>query len=132
MILDVREREFYLYIHDTLLCFPFYLLLHVCVTMYMRLGIHDRDYICGVLAGHMYTVGLWNIETTIFDPTSEFLNFLNLVYFLYCCFTKAVTWPNPDCSFYVPSTACRSSSNPLLMSWRVIFRVSGGGSSGRS
>ena len=33
-------------------------------------------------AARGYTVGLRNIETTIFDPASEFLNFLYLVYFL--------------------------------------------------
>ena len=33
------------------------------------------------------TEGTRDIETTIFDPASDFLNFLYLVYLLYCCFT---------------------------------------------
>ena len=48
-----------------------------------------------------------HIETTIFDPTSEFLNFLYLAYLLYCCFTP-VNWPNPDCSFYLPVSMFRT------------------------
>ena len=47
-----------------------------------------------------------DIETTIFDPARDFLNFLYLVYLLYCCFTP-VNWPNPDCSFYLPVSMSR-------------------------
>ena len=34
------------------------------------------------------TVKIRHIETTIFDPASVFLNFLYLVYLIYCYFTQ--------------------------------------------
>ena len=37
------------------------------------------------------TWSIRHIETTIFDPASEFLNFLYLVYLLYCFFTLVKT-----------------------------------------
>ena len=40
-----------------------------------------------VTGGGTGTVSTRHIETTIFDPVSEFLNFLYLVYLLYCYFT---------------------------------------------
>jgi hypothetical protein len=45
------------------------------------------------------TVSTRDIETTIFDPASEFLNFLYLVYLLYCYLTPVI-YESPDCSFY--------------------------------
>ncbi len=59
-------------------------------------------------------MGFRHIETTIFDPASEFLNFLYLVYLLYCCFTP-VNWPDPDCSFYLPVSLCRKPPRTRMM-----------------
>ena len=55
------------------------------------------------------TEGTRDIETTIFDPASEFLNFLYLVYLLYCCFTSKLAKSRLQflsASFYVPSVQC--------------------------
>ena len=40
------------------------------------------------LFSSFHTVGTRHIETTSFDPASELLNFLYLVYLLYCYFTQ--------------------------------------------
>ncbi len=56
------------------------------------------------------TVSTRDTETTIFDPASEFLNFLYLVYLLYCYFTSNLRKSRLQflsVSFYVPSTHCR-------------------------
>jgi hypothetical protein len=49
-----------------------------------------------VLMDTYITVGTRDIETTIFDPTSEFLNFMCIVYLLYCSFTVSI------CQFLFP------------------------------
>ncbi len=87
--------------------------------------------ITGLKITASYTVSTRHIETTIFDPASEFLNFLYLVYLLYCYFTnlRESRLQFISASFYVPSTDCNSrlllpNSQidlnmllPLLYSW---------------
>jgi hypothetical protein len=58
----------------------------------------------------------------IFDPASEFLNFLYLVYLLYCYFT--VIYENPDCSFYLPVSMCRVLTVGAKLKWRSELKVS--------
>ena len=53
----------------------------------------------------MHTGSSRDIETTSFDPDNEFLNFLYLVYLLYCYFT--VIYENPDYSFYLSVSMSR-------------------------
>jgi hypothetical protein len=73
------------------------------------------------------TGSIRHMETTIFDPASEFLIFLYLVYLLYCCFTKLdksalVNWPSPDCSFYLPVSMCRIDPVCKRGIWRCLMK----------